>query len=101
VAGRWSLVERFDSDGRRLFVARRNDPTMRRLRALGDNERKVVALLALGHSIKLCAYELGLGQSTVSELASAGMRKLGVRSRLELVELHGAIVELSERAPSI
>jgi DNA-binding CsgD family transcriptional regulator len=92
VEGRWSLVERFDSDGRRLFVARRNDPTARRTRALGENERKVVALLAVGHSIKLCAYELGFAQSTASDLAHCAMRKLGVSSRAELVDLHGAII---------
>jgi hypothetical protein len=28
VAGRWSLVEQFDSDGRRFLVARKNDPVV-------------------------------------------------------------------------
>lgn len=100
VEGRWSLVERFDSDGRRFFVARRNDPTARRTRALGENERKVVALLAVGHSIKLCAYELGFAQSTASDLARSAMRKLGVSSRAELVDLHGAIVAPNPTAPA-
>jgi DNA-binding CsgD family transcriptional regulator len=92
VEGRWSLVERFESDGRRILVARKNEPPARSLRALDERERKVTALLALGHSLKLCAYELGRAQSTTSELANSAMRKMGVGSRAELVQLHGAIV---------
>jgi DNA-binding CsgD family transcriptional regulator len=92
VDGRWTLVEWFDTDGRRLFVARRNDPASQAHRALTELERKVVALLALGHSQKLCAYELGRSQSTVSAVARTALKKLGVRTRAELVELHGAIV---------
>ncbi len=96
VEGRWSLVERFDTDGRRLFVARRNDPASRTHHALSELERKVVALVALGHSQKMCAYELGRCEGTVSSLARSAMRKLGVRTRGELVELYGAIVEQRE-----
>ncbi len=99
VDGRWSLVERFDSDGRRLFVARRNDPSVRPSNVLNEKERKVVALLALGHSVKLCGYELGFAQSTVSGLARSAMNKLGVRSRAELAELHGAFIAASETTP--
>jgi DNA-binding CsgD family transcriptional regulator len=92
VEGRWSLIERFESDGRRIFVARRNDTPSRASHALDERENKLVALMALGHSIKLCAYELGRAESTVSEQARVALRKLGVRSRAELVEIHGAIV---------
>jgi DNA-binding CsgD family transcriptional regulator len=98
VEGKWSLVDRFDSDGRRLFMARRNDPAHRLHHALSEMESKVVAILALGHSQKLCAYELGRAESSVSELAASAMVKLGVRSRAELVELHGAVVERSSQA---
>jgi DNA-binding CsgD family transcriptional regulator len=100
VEGRWSLVDRFDSDGRRLFVARRNDPAHRLHHALSEMESKVVAILALGHSQKLCAYELGRAESSVSELAASAMVKLGVRTRTELVELHGAVVDGASQAES-
>jgi DNA-binding CsgD family transcriptional regulator len=100
VEGRWSLVERFESDGRRVLVARRNEPPARALRALDEHERKLIALLALGHSLKLCAYELGRAESTTSVMARSAMRKLGVVSRAELVEIHGAIVNTSVRAPA-
>jgi DNA-binding CsgD family transcriptional regulator len=99
VDGRWSLVERFDSDGKRMFVARRNDPSVRPASALNEKERKVVALLALGHSVKLCGYELGFAQSTVSGLARSAMDKMGVRSRAELAELPGAIIAASKASP--
>jgi DNA-binding CsgD family transcriptional regulator len=99
VEGRWSLVERFESDGRRIMVARRNDPASRASRALSEHERKVVALLALGHSLKVCAYELGRAESTISEVAQSAMRKLRVRTRAELVELHGAIVPTAKESP--
>jgi DNA-binding CsgD family transcriptional regulator len=96
VDGRWSLVERFESDGRRLIVARRNDPTTRALRALDERERKTVALLAMGHSLKLCAYELGCAESTISAATRSALAKLGLASRMELVELHGALVTSDE-----
>jgi DNA-binding NarL/FixJ family response regulator len=98
VDARWSLVERFESDGRRFLVARRNDPTSRASKALTERERKVVALTALGHPLKVAAYELGLSESTVSLTLRTAMEKMGVPTRAALVELHGAIVRDSERA---
>jgi DNA-binding CsgD family transcriptional regulator len=97
VDGRWSLLERFESGGRRILVARRNDPASRPSHALSELERKAVALLAVGHSQKLCAYELGRAESTIHEVAASAMKKMGVRSRAALVELHGALV--SDEAP--
>lgn len=91
VEGRWSLVERFESDGRRILVALRNDPTTHKAKALTDGERKVVALLGIGHPQKLIAYELGLSEASISTLARRAMQKLGVSGRAELVELQGAI----------
>lgn len=99
VDGRWSLVERFESDGRRLLVARRNPPTAQHLGALDDRERRVVSLLVLGHSIKLCAYELGRAENTVSEIAKRALAKLGLRTRAELIELYGALVPADSNDP--
>ena len=97
VDGRWSLLERFESGGRRILVARRNDPASRPSHSLSELERKTVALLAVGHSQKLCAYELGRAESTIHEVAAAAMTKMGIGSRAALVELHGALV--SDQAP--
>jgi DNA-binding CsgD family transcriptional regulator len=85
VAGRWSLVEHFDTDGHRYIVARRNDPNVRDPRGLSLRERQVVAFAALGHPSKLIGYELGLAPSTVSKHLTSAMRKLGVRTHAELM----------------
>lgn len=91
VEGRWTVVERFESDGRRLLIARRNEPETWRLYALSEAERKVVAFLRLSHPAKLIAYELGYSEVMVSRLTQSALRKLGLRTRAELIELHGAL----------
>jgi len=91
VEGRWTVVERFEADGRRLLIARRNEPAAWHLYALSDAERKVVAFLRLSHPAKLIAYELGYSEVMVSRLTQSALRKLGLRSRAELIELHGAL----------
>lgn len=90
VAGRWSLVDKFDSDGRRYLVAHRNDARARALAALTPRERQVTEYLALGHSNKLIAYELGLSESTVSEVGRRSLAKLGVSSRADLALVYAA-----------
>lgn len=87
VAGRWSLVDQFDSDGRRYLVARRNDPRTPDPRALTERERQVAHLVALGHSNKLIAYELGVSESSAASHLRRAIAKLGVQGRVQLVEL--------------
>ena len=87
VAGRWSLVDRFDSDGRRYLVARKNDPDVRDPRALSLRESSVLAYTAMGHPLKLIAYSLGLSPSTVSVNRRTAMRKLGCRTHADIVAL--------------
>jgi DNA-binding CsgD family transcriptional regulator len=87
VSGRWSLVDRFERGGRRFLVARRNGHALPDPRALGERERAVAHLAALGKSNKLVAYELGLAESTVATHLASAMRKLGAKSRVGLVGL--------------
>jgi DNA-binding CsgD family transcriptional regulator len=87
VAGRWSLLDSFESDGRRYLVARRNDPRLGFPRALSQRERQVAAYAARGHSNKFIAYALGLAPSTVSSHLTAAMRRLGARHRGDLAAL--------------
>jgi DNA-binding CsgD family transcriptional regulator len=87
VAGRWSLVDRFDSDGRRFLVARPNHPSAPQHRRLSGRETQALTLAALGHSNKIIAYELGLSMSSVATLLRRGLAKCGLRSRAEMVEL--------------
>lgn len=84
VSGRWSLVDSFESDGRRFVLARRNEATPRAM-PLTLRERQVVAAAALGHSNKLIAYELGLGASTISTLLARARHKLGLTTRGDLI----------------
>lgn len=85
VGGRWSLVEHFESDGRRFLLARRNDPETDRPATLTLRERQVLGYRALGHPLKLIAYELGVGISSVSGTLKSGMQKLGVSNAAELM----------------
>lgn len=89
VAGRWSLLERFERDGRRYLVARRNDPAARRARGLSTRERQVAGYAALGHANKLIAYALGISVSSVNTHLAHAQTKLGVRSRLDLIAALG------------
>lgn len=86
VAGRWSLVEHFESDGKRLLLAHKNDPELPDPRGLSLRERQVVAFAALGHSGQLTAYQLGLTRSTVARHLARAMAKLGVSTRAELLQ---------------
>jgi DNA-binding NarL/FixJ family response regulator len=87
ISGRWSLVHTLDTDGKRLLVARRNTLGLASPATLNDEERQVAALVSRGHSPTLIAYELGLSPSTVSERLQRALRKLGMRSKAELVRL--------------
>lgn len=86
VSGRWSLVDRYEHGGRRYIVARRNELAVADPRALTRRERIVVQLTVLGKTNKLIGYELGLASSTVATHVSSAMRKLGVASRVELIQ---------------
>jgi DNA-binding CsgD family transcriptional regulator len=87
VSGRWSLVDRFDSDGRRYLIARRNDPVLASPRLASRRERQVLAYAALGRSNKEIAYELGITPSTVSTCLSQAMQRLRIRDHAELIAL--------------
>lgn len=85
VAGRWTLVDSFERDGRRYLLARPNVPTRPTEANLSPREAQAVHAAALGHPDKLIAYELGTSTSTVSNLLARARRKLGLRNRVELV----------------
>lgn len=91
VAGRWSLLDHFDSDGRRFVVAFRNDPEPASWRRLSETERQVIEYASLGLSNKEIAYALGRGVTTVSTHVGSGLRKLGGLSRTALCTLAGEL----------
>ncbi|HEY1536069.1 MAG TPA: helix-turn-helix transcriptional regulator, partial [Polyangiaceae bacterium] len=89
-------VDKFDSDGRRYLIAHKNDPRTRELAALTTREQQVTAYLALGHSNKRISYELGISESTVSEVGRRSLAKLGVSSRADLARLYAGNMDESE-----
>ncbi len=89
VAGTWSLVERFESDGRRFWVAKRNAPELGRTLRLSASEERVATYCAMGHSQKYVAYSLGLSAAMVSNHLSSALLKLGIRTRSDLISLYG------------
>jgi DNA-binding CsgD family transcriptional regulator len=86
VRGRWSMVDWFDSDGRRLVLAIPNSPDLNDPRGLSARESQVVTYAAYGDTNKIIAYRLGLSRSRVSLLLRSAMEKLGIRTRVQLVQ---------------
>jgi DNA-binding CsgD family transcriptional regulator len=85
VHGRWSLVDRFESDGRTFLIAKANPPEPPAVAKLTPRESAVVALAALGRSNKLIAYELGLSLGTVGTYLLRAQRRLNLHSRAALI----------------
>ncbi|HET6374860.1 MAG TPA: LuxR C-terminal-related transcriptional regulator, partial [Methylocella sp.] len=85
VDGRWSLVDRFDSDRRRYIVAVQNDPAHPDPRGLTERERQVAELAGLGRSAKQIGYALGVSNSAVTNCTARIQEKLGLSSHVELV----------------
>jgi DNA-binding CsgD family transcriptional regulator len=87
VAGRWSLVDHFEGDGRRFLVAHRNEPGRGDPRGLSPREREVAEHLGRGYAAKEIAYGLGLAVSTVANALGRARAKLGLRSLAEVAAL--------------
>lgn len=94
VSARWTLVDHYESGGRRYVLARENAPKVGGPAPLSQREQQVVSLAALGRSNKLIAYELGLAQSTVRVLMARSCVKLGAASRSDLIARQRAAVPL-------
>jgi DNA-binding CsgD family transcriptional regulator len=84
--GRWSLVDWFDSDGRRFVIALPNVPRVSDPRGLSERENLVATYAMTGDSVKLIGYRLGISSSSASSALGRAMRKLGVKTRGQLIE---------------
>jgi DNA-binding CsgD family transcriptional regulator len=86
VAGRWSVVDIVERDGKRLLLARKNPVNeVHGILSLTDEERDVTWLASLGHSYKYISYELGMGPSMVVRRLNSALAKLGLSSRRSLL----------------
>lgn len=90
MGGRWSLVDRWEADGRRYVAAHANAPALRDFRALTKQEGLLLRYVSLGASNKEVAFALGLPMGTVATTLRRVVRKLGGRSRRDLVGLDQA-----------
>jgi DNA-binding CsgD family transcriptional regulator len=85
VAGEWSLVEKWESDGKRYLAAYRNRPDIRDPRALTPHESTVLRYVSLGASNKEVAFALGLSIGSVGSAVSQLIRKFGCKRRTDLL----------------
>lgn len=87
VAGRWSLIQRGQNDGRRYWVAVENCPaTPRSPTRLTKRQRVVLHLVGRGATDAQIARELGIDPSTVATHIRNVARRLGVRGRVGLID---------------
>jgi len=89
IHGRWSVVDWFDTDGRRFVLAIPNAPEITDPRGLTTRESQVAWMAAAGMTNKVIAYRLGLSTSRISLVLRSAMRKLGVRTRTQLAHKIG------------
>jgi len=87
VSGRWTVVERVDTDSRRYLLAVENVPAYERVLALTPRETMIIERVATGRTNKWIAYELGISAGTVGSTLQAAMSKLGVPNRAAVADL--------------
>lgn len=87
LSGKWAILDRFDSDGRRYVIALPVSKYGDRLRGLSEREREVLNLLGDGLSNKAIAYELNISETAVSSHLNTIYRKLGIGDRSAAVQL--------------
>ncbi len=90
-AGRYSLADVFDSDGRRHIVVHENEPAVEADRRLTRRETQAALLAAAAHDDAHGAYALGVSRSTFRAHLRRGLRKLGVSDRAQLIEIADAL----------
>jgi len=99
VSGRWSLVQSFESDGRRYLLARRNQPGELLGSPLSPLAAQALLMRAQAASYKQIAYELGLSVASVHRLVKDGIHKLGMSSEGELALLFRASLTAKATEP--
>jgi DNA-binding NarL/FixJ family response regulator len=95
--GRCVVVDCFEADGRRYFLAVRCLPQEANPRALTKREADVVLHAVRGESHKLIAYRLGLSRSSVTKVLRSVMGKLSLRTQAQLVLRIACLARLAER----
>lgn len=94
VAGRWSMIERVDTDGKRFYFAFENPPYAVQHRELSQVECSVIDMFARGHAGKYVAYALGIAESSVSRHLRSATARLGFREISDLLRFAGTVQRL-------
>ncbi|MGA9601755.1 MAG: LuxR C-terminal-related transcriptional regulator [Methylocystis sp.] len=101
VDGRWSLIDHFDTDGKRFVVAIKNDPAHPDPRGLTQGERQIADYIGAGYATKQIAYALGVSNAAVTNAAARIQDKLCLSSRAEVASFfaaNGSRTKLAELA---
>ncbi len=85
ISGRWSLVQRVETDGRRFIIAHANAKGVVNPRKLSPQEKEIANWAAAGLMNKEIASAAGCSVSSVEATLARVIKKLGLGSRLELV----------------
>ena len=93
---RWTVVQGFEIGGRRYILAQENELLSSSEVALSPRELEIVASAALGRSDKEIAHHLGIAHSTVRVLLTRARRKLGARTRAELVRRFDTVKNVND-----
>jgi DNA-binding NarL/FixJ family response regulator len=91
VDGRYSLVPRDDRDGKRYYLLVVNGPAPQAHARFTTREIDVLRMSARGFTGKGIAYSLGLTPASVSVALGRAAAKVGLRSRVQLVEVAAAL----------
>jgi DNA-binding CsgD family transcriptional regulator len=89
IAGRWTVVDRWEADGRRHLVVRRVEGRRKDPQALTPRERQVVMMAMDGASNVQLAQDLSMHESTVATHMSRALCKLGLDRRQHLMDGRG------------
>ena len=87
VDGELTLLDRIDTDGKRLVVAKRNAPKVAAPLPLDAREKQVVMLAGQGYGTANIAYVLGVSPGLVTSVVDGALPKLGFGARAELAPL--------------
>lgn len=90
VAGRWSLIDHFDANGRRYLAAHENLPGARDPRALSPLEHGTLRSFLRGASPAEIAFAFGKSRRTIGTILSSLAKRLGFPSRTGLARLREA-----------
>lgn len=99
--GRWSLVDVVERDGKRFLFALPNPPSVLDPRRLTTMERIIARYVAMGHSNKLIAYELGVAEGTVAAHLHTTLKKLGLRRRIDIIARIALLSSGTEREVTV